>query len=104
MHRVIKLNQKACLKPVININTKLRKKNQFGRNFLKLMNFVVFGNIMESVRKQRDIKHVTTKAKRNYLVAEPNYHTTKLFSENLLIKKIKKKFFINKPVCQGYQY
>ena len=54
------------------------------------MNFVVFGNIMESVRKHRDIKHVTTKAERNYLVAEPNYHTTKPFSENLLIKEIKK--------------
>ena len=68
------------------------------------MNVVVFGNIMESVRKHRDIKHVATKAKRNYLVAEPNYHTTKIFPENLLIKEINKKLFINKPVCQGYQY
>ena len=43
---------------------------------------------MENVRKHRDIKLVTTE-KRNYLVSEPNYHTTKFFSENLLLIKIK---------------
>ena len=46
---------------------------------------------MENVRKHRDIKLVTTNKKRNYLVSEPNYHTTKLFSENLLVIEMKKK-------------
>ena len=44
----------------------------------------VFENTMENVRKHRDIKPVTTNKRRNYLVLEPNYHTTKWFSENLL--------------------
>ena len=44
VHNVIQLNQKACLKQYININTKLRTetKNGFGKNFSKLMNNVVF--------------------------------------------------------------
>ena len=49
---------------------------------------------MEKVRRHRDIKLVTTDKKRNQLVSEPNYHTTKWFSENLLAiekKTIKKK-------------
>ena len=47
------------------------------------MNNSVFGRTMEYVRKHRDIKLVTADAKRNKLVSEPNYHTTKRFSENL---------------------
>ena len=48
------------------------------------MNNSVFGKTMENVRKHRDIKLVTTERRRNYLVSEPNYHTTKIFTENLL--------------------
>ena len=46
---------------------------------------------MENVRKHRDIKLVTTEKLRNYLVPEPNYHTTKFFTENLLAIEMKKK-------------
>ena len=46
---------------------------------------------MENVRKHRYIKLVTTKAKRNYLVSEPNYYTTKISSDNLLVKEMKKR-------------
>ena len=45
---------------------------------------------MENVRKFRDIKLVTTERRRNYLVSEPNYHTTKIFTENLLSIEMKK--------------
>ena len=79
MQRVIKFNQKAWLKPYIDMNTKLRTeaKNEFGKDFFKLMNISVFGKTMENVRKHRDIKLVTTDERRNKLVSEPNYHTTK---------------------------
>ena len=55
------------------------------------MKNAVFEKPMENVRKQRDIKLVTTEARRNYFVSEPNYHTIKFFSENLLAIEMKKK-------------
>ena len=66
------------------------------------MNNSVFGKTMENVRKHRDIKLVTTDEKRNKLVSEPNYHTTKRFSESLLAIELKKtKVKMNKPVYLG---
>ena len=44
------------------------------------MNNAVFGKTTENVRKQRDIKFVATERRRNYLISEPNCHTTKFFT------------------------
>ena len=67
--------------------------------YFKLMNNTVFGKTMENVRKHRDIKLVTTDKRRNHLASEPNYHTTKNFSENLMaIEMKKKKVKINKLI------
>ena len=69
------------------------------------MNNAVFGKTMENVRKHRSIKLVTTESRRNYLVSEPNYHTTKFFKEYLLAIEIRKtEILMNKPVYLGYQY
>ena len=91
VHGVIHCNQKAWLKPYIERNTNLRTeaKNEFEKDLFKLMNNSVFGKTMANVRKNRDIKLVTTDKRRNQLVLEPNYHTTKWFSEDLLVKEIK---------------
>ena len=57
---------------------------------------------MKNVRKHRDIKLVTRERRRNYLVSESNYHTTKVFTENLLTTKMKKtQILMNKPVYLG---
>ena len=104
VHRMIQFNQKAWLKSYIDMNTILRKeaRNDFEKDFCKLMNNAVFGKTMENMRKHRDIKLVTTDKKRNQLVSEPNYHTTKYFSENLLAIEMKKtKVKMNKPVYLG---
>ena len=60
------------------------------------MNNSVFGKTIENVRKHRDIKLVKTDVKRNKLVSEPDYYTTKRFSENLLAIKMKKNKSKNK--------
>ena len=75
------------------MNTKLRvkAKNDFEEDFFKLMDNSVFGKTMENVRKHRDIKLVTTDKRKNQLVSEPNYHTKKMFSEDLLAKYNKNK-------------
>ena len=104
MHRVIQFNQKAWLKPYIDINAKLRKeaKNDFEKDLFKLMNNAVFRKTMESVRKRRDIKLVTTDKRRNQLASEPDYHTTKYFLEKLMATEMKKiKAKMNKPIYLG---
>ena len=66
------------------------------KTFFKLMNNAVFGKTIENVRKLRDIKLVTSERRRNYLVSEPNYRTTKFFTENLLAMEMKKtKMYMN---------
>ena len=84
VYRVIKFNQNAWLKPYIDMNTDLRKraKNGFEKDFFKFMNKVVFVKTMKDVRKNRNIKLVITKRRKNYLVSEPNYHTVKSLTEN----------------------
>ena len=74
------------------MNTKLRKdaKNEFEKDFFKLMNNAAFGKTMENVRKHRNIKLVTTDRRRNQLASEPNHHTTKQFLEKLMVIKMKK--------------
>ena len=65
------------------------------------MNKTVCGKAMENVRKHGDIKLVTTE-RRNYLVSEPNYHTTKFFTEYLLAIEMKKmQIIVNTPVYLG---
>ena len=92
MNRIIKFNQKAWLKPYIDMNTDLRKKakSDFEKDFFKLINNAVFRMAMENVGKHRDIKLVATEKRRNYFVSKPNYHTAKLFSENLLATEMGK--------------
>ena len=104
VHRVIQFNQKTWLKPYINVNTKLRTeaKNDFEKDFFKLMNNAVFGKTMKNVRKHRDIRLVTTDRRRIQLTSESNYHTTKYFSENLMATEMKKaKVKMNKPIYLG---
>ena len=104
VHRVIQFSQEVWLKPYIDMNTRLRKeaKNDFEKDFFKLMFNSVFAKTMENVRNHRDIKIVTTNKQRNKFASEPNYHSTKYISKDLLIMEMKKvEVKINKPVYLG---
>ena len=83
----------------MNIEKRKEVKNDFEKDFFKLMNNGIFGKTIENVRKHRDIKLVTIDKRRNRLVSEPNYHTTKWLSEKLLAIEMKKtKVKMNKPI------
>ena len=104
VHRIIEFNQKAWLKPYIDMNTELRKlaKDDFEKNLFKLMINTVFGKTMENIRKHRNIKLVTTDKKRNKLISEPNYHTINYISEDLpIIEMNKTEVKINKSIYLG---
>ena len=84
--------------------TKLRQKakNNVEKDFLKFMNNAVFEETMKNMRKHRIIKLVSTETKRNYLVSEPSYYTTKCFTKNILAIEMRKlQILMNKSVYLG---
>ena len=104
VHSVIEFRQEAWLKPYINKNNDLRKdaQNDFQKDFFKLKNNSDFDKTMENVRNHRDIKLVTTDKRRSILASEPNYHSTKYISKDLLIMEMKKtEVKMNKPMYLG---
>ena len=104
VHRVIECNQGAWLKPYIDFNTELRKKakNDFEKDFFKLMNNAVFGKTMENIRKHKDIKLVTNERAILRNVMKPNFKSGILFCENLMGCEMgKNKVVMNKLVYLG---
>ena len=82
------------------MNNELREKTKtdFEKDFFKPICNSVFKKTMENVREHRNVKLVTRERRRNYLVSEPNYHTTKFFTDNLLAIEMRKmQILMNKP-------
>ena len=101
IYRIFEFRQEEWLKPYIEMNIKLRMqaKNDFDKDFFKLINNSVFGKTMENVRKHWDIEIVTTVKRRSMLASEPNYHSAIYISKELLIMEMKKvEVKINKPI------
>ena len=86
IHRVIEFDQSAWMKPYIDFNTQLRTKakNDFEKDFFKLMNNSVFGKTTENIRKHRNIKLITTEEKYLHTVMKPNFKSGVRFNENLM--------------------
>ena len=104
VHQVTEFNQSAWLKPYINFNTELRKKakNDFEKDFFKLMNNAVFGKTMENIRKHKDIKLITNEKVYLKTVMKPSFKSGVLFGENLMGCEMGKiKVIMNKPVYLG---
>ena len=104
IHRGIKFVESEFMKSYIDTNTKLRAqaKNNFEKDFFKLMNNSVFGKTIENIRKRVDVKLVNTEEKFKKLAAKPNYDGRKIFGENLISVHMKKtSLTMNKPVYLG---
>ena len=104
IHRGIKFIECDFLKPYIDKNTNLRTqaKNNFEKDFFKLMNNSVFGKTMENIRNRVNVKLVDTGEQFKKLTAKPNYESRKIFNENLVSVHMKKtSLTMNKPVYLG---
>ena len=104
IHRGIKFIEAAFLKPYIDKNTSLRAsaKNNFEKDFFKLMNNSVFGKTMENIRNRVNVKLVDSGEQFKKLAAKPNYGSRKIFNENLVSVHMKKtSLTMNKPVYLG---
>ena len=95
------------MKPYIDFNTQLKTKakNDFEKDFFKLMNNSVFGKTIENIRKHRNIKLVTTEEKYLHTVMKPNFKSGVQFEENLMgcamgkIKVVMKKpIYLNQAI------
>ena len=104
IHRVIQFKQSSWMKECIDFNTKLRTaaKNDFERDFYKLMNNSVFGKTMENIRRHRDIRLVNNKQDYLKQVMKPNFKGGTLMGEDLISCEMGKvKIKMNKHVYLG---
>ena len=86
IHRCIKFKQSAWMKEYIDFNTRLRTaaRNNFEKDFYKLMNNSVFGKTMENIRKHRNIKLVNNKDEYLKNVMKPNFKSGTLLGTDLM--------------------
>ena len=104
IHRGVVFHDSPWMKEYIDKNTKLRmqSKNNFEKDFFKLMNNSVFGKTIEDIRKRTDIKLVTTAEQARKYINKPNYTHRTTFSDNLVaIHMGKTEIYMNKPVYLG---
>jgi hypothetical protein len=104
IHRVLEFNQSPWMKPYIDFNTEERKKakNEFEKDFYKLMNNAVFGKTMENVRNRVDIRLCSNAKKAMKLIAKPNFKSRTIFDENLVAFNMRKtNVMLNKSVYVG---
>ena len=104
VHPVIAFQQSIWMKAYIMLNTRLRKdaKNEFEKDFFKLMNNSIFGKTMENIRNHKDMKLVTSDKKYLKYVMKPNFKDGHPFSKHLFAVEMgKTKIKMNKPVYLG---
>ena len=104
IHRGIKFEERPWLKEYIDLNTNLRTKakNEFEKDFFKLMNNSVFGKTMENIENRVDVRLVTKEKEVMKLSKKPNFESRTIFNENLIAVHMKRtKLVYNKPIYLG---
>ena len=104
IHRILEFRQEPWLRPYIDFNSEKRKhaRNDFERDFFKLMNNAVFGKTMENLRNRVDIKLIQTEKKLKKYCAKPSFERIQIFNDDLVgVENKKVTLVLNKPVYVG---
>ena len=104
VHRVIEFQQSKWMKAYIMLNTRLRKdaKNEFEKDFFKLMNNSVLGKTMENIRNHKDMKLVKSLKKYLKYVMKPNFKDGHPFYTHVFAVEMgKTEITMNKHVYLG---
>ena len=104
VHRVLQFDEKPWLKEYIDFNTEMRKnsKNDFEKDYFKLMNNSVFGKTMENIRKRCNVYLETDPDHFMLQTAKPTYVSGKIFHENLVAVNMKReRLKLDKPSYVG---
>lgn len=112
VHRVLSFKQSPWLKNYIDLNTFHRKlaKNDFEKNFFKLLNNAIYGKTMENIDNRKDVKLITNweTTNKKHLgaeawIAKPNFHSISKFNDNLwAVQMNRSKSKYNKPIYIGF--
>ena len=107
IYEAIKFKQSPWMKSYIEMNTALqaKAKNDFKKDFFKLMNNSVFGKTMENLQKRQHVsivQPITDPKKYKKLTSDPSFKSQKIFSENLVaIHRHKTEVNLNRPTYIG---
>jgi hypothetical protein len=104
IHRVLRFHQSRWLAQYIAKNSELRCKarNDFEKDFYKLMNNAVYGKTCENVLKRQDIHLVTDTAKTKKLIDKPHCIGYRIFTRDIAAVAMQKLAAeVNKPTYVG---
>lgn len=105
IHRVLKFRQSHWLRPYIEFNTVKRKeaRNNFEKDFFKLMNNAVYGKSLENQRNHVDFKLITDEKKLDKVIAKPRVKQWFIYNEDVVGVCLKKtEIFLNRPIYIGF--
>lgn len=105
LRRILRFNQDTWLEPYIRFNTEKRKKakNEFEKDFYKLLNNAMFGKSIENIRKRLNLELVNREARLKKLIAKPNFLNRIIFSEKLsAVECSKENVYFDKPIYIGF--
>ena len=104
IHRVLQFDESPWLAKYIDFNTEKRKeaKNDFVKDYFKLMNNAVFGKTLENLRKRINLKLTSDEDIYTKHASRANFISGKMFNENLFaINRIKEELVLNRPMYVG---
>ncbi len=107
IHKVISYKTSKFLEPYILFNTEKREQakkinDDFGKDFFKLMNNIIYGKTIENIRDRINFKLANKEKHVDRYLNKPELKNRTIFGENLVgFELIKRKIVMNKPVGVG---